>query len=477
MQSIDEQLTELYVLRNSIDSQIRALENKKQQESNNFIILKDAIYINTTFLSTELRKKLENLASFDNPQVKTLLALRKPLYNMPRKIHNFIFDKNKKELILPRGLMRGVIELFREYSLDISYEDLRFYKKENFNKIQYTLRDEQEKVIKAIEKKDFSLCIAPPGFGKTLIGSKMIEIRSCNTLVLVNKNMLLDQWIERFVGYFGYSKKEIGFLGKSKNTLNNKLDIATMQSLKNNIDIIKNYSFVIVDECHHIPAVTFEKIIKSFQGKYILGLSATPNRKDEMEPLLFQQLGPVAYEVKSKKNVSNKFKIVESSFESNTDNFSDLINEIISNDTRNMLIYEEIIKYKGRKILLLTDRIEHIENLELILKSNKIQFISVHGSMKKNEQIENMNEVENASLVLATTSFFGEGIDFPHLDTIIFATPISYYGRLVQYLGRIGRNGGDCLAIDILDIHNPFTLSSYKKRKEGYKQLHYRRTK
>jgi len=288
---------------------------------------------------------------------------------------------------------------------------------------------------------------------------------------------LLDQWIDRFIEYFKYEKKDIGFLGKSKNKLNNKLDIATMQSLKNNINIIKNYSFVIVDECHHIPALTFEKIIKQFRGKYILGLSATPNRKDGMEPLIFQQLGSIAYEIKSKRKTTNKLKIVETNFQSEVNSFSELITLLISNENRNNLIIEEILKYKNRKILLLTDRIEHIDNLELILKSKNIEYVAIHGSLNKKEQKENMDKVIDASLVLATTSYFGEGIDFPHLNTIIFATPISYYGRLVQYLGRIGRGGGDCLAIDILDIHNRFTLSSYKKRKDGYKQLHYIRSK
>ena len=474
MKSIDELLNELYIQRDAISLEIKQLENEKQKNNTDYIVLKNAIYINTTFLSSELRDKLEFISSFENPQVKILQQLRKPLYNIPHYIISAV--QTSDTLILPRGLMRSVIGLFHEAGLDTSYKDERFYQEEKFEKIQYTLREDQEKAVAHIVKKDFSLCIAPPGFGKTLIGAKMIEIRKCNTLVIVNKNMLLDQWCERFVDYFGYEKKEIGYLGKSKNTLNNKLDVATMQSLKNNVDVIKNYSFVIVDECHHIPALTFEKIIKEFRGKYILGLSATPNRKDGMEPLIFQQLGSVAYEIKSKKNTINKLKIVESQFMSSVDSFSDLINEIVNDDERNLLIVNEIETYANRKILLLTDRIEHIENLELLLRSKNKEYVSVHGSLKKAQQKENMDKVHNASLVLATTAFFGEGIDFPHLNTIIFATPISYYGRLVQYLGRIGRGGSDCLAIDILDINNPFTLSSYKKRKDGYKQLHYRRT-
>jgi len=473
MDNLDQQLQELYKQKVSIELKIELLENERQKNIKSFILLENSIEINTAALSKILIKSLQDLSVFDNPQIKILQSLRKPIYNTPRTLKGYEQIDNK--LVIPRGLMRGVIELFKQYKLDTTYIDKRFVKNESFPKVIYTLRDEQNKAIEQIDKKDFSLCIAPPGFGKTLIGAKMIELRSVNTLVIVNKNMLLDQWIERFTDYFNYEKKDIGFLGKSKNKLNNKIDVATMQSLKNNLDIIRNYSFVIVDECHHIPALTFEKIIKQFRGKYILGLSATPNRKDGMEPLLYQQLGSIAYEVKSKRKTTNKLEIVETEFTSSVDNFSDLINDLINDERRNQLIVEQIIKYKNRKILLLTDRIEHIENLELILKSNNIKYIAIHGSMKKNDQKLNMEAVATASLVMATTSYFGEGIDFPHLDTIIFATPISYYGRLVQYLGRIGRGGSDCLAIDILDINNPFTLSSYKKRKDGYKQLHYKK--
>jgi len=471
---IDKELEALYLQKKKIEKKIELLEAKRQQEFKSLISLKDQIYINTTQLSNTLLNELKALATFDNPQVQILKSLRKPLYNTPMKIKSFELKNN--QLTLPRGLMRSVITLFKKYNLNSTFYDNRFVQEVEFNRVLYTLRKEQQNAIDEISKKDYGLCIAPPGFGKTLLGAKMIELRGLNTLVIVNKNMLLDQWIERFVDYFGYKKKDIGFLGKSKNKLNGVLDIATMQSLKNNIDLIKKYSFVIVDEAHHIPALTFEKIIKEFCGKYILGLSATPNRKDGLEPLIFQQLGQIVFEHKEKKkDIKKRVEIVESEFVSEIDNFSELLNEIVNDEQRNHLIIEQILKHSSRKILLLTDRIEHIENLELLLKYHKKEYVAIHGSLDKRLQQDNMKRVETSSLVLATTSFFGEGIDFPHLDTIIFATPISYYGRLIQYLGRIGRGGSDCLAIDILDINNKFTLSSYKKRKEGYKQLHYTR--
>jgi superfamily II DNA or RNA helicase len=228
-----------------------------------------------------------------------------------------------------------------------------------------------------------------------------------------------------------------------------------------------------VDECHHIPAVTFEQIIKNFRGRYVLGLSATPNRKDGLEPILFQQLGEVAYEFKPKKRQGNTIKTVYTQFQSTADNYATLINEICSDEKRNQQIIQEIRLHQHRSILVLTDRLEHISELEKLLDQEKMDYLSVHGNLNKKEQKINMEKVEKSRLILATTSFFGEGIDFPHLDTLIFATPISYYGRLIQYLGRIGRNGQDCLAIDFIDSKNAMLNSAYQKRKEGYKQMHY----
>ncbi len=472
MEAIKEELEALYKQKKELDAKIKYLEEKIERGSAFSFTLKDSISIPTKNLSNSLINELKNLAIFPNPQIKILQNLRKPIYGIPTKI--FGFELKENILKLPRGLMRDVIKTLSNAQIKYQIKDERFEQKEEYPALKYKLRDEQNICIEAIKKKDFSIFVAPPGFGKTLIASKMIELRGVNTLVIVNKNMLLDQWIERFGEYLGIEKSKIGILGKGKNTLNNHLDIATMQSLKNNPELIQNYSFVIVDECHHIPALTFENIIKSFYGKYILGLSATPNRKDGMEPILFQQLGNISYEVKSQKTNKKIVEIIKSDFESERDNFGDLISEIISNKERNELIIHQIQLHKKRKILLLTDRIEHINTLTFLLNELQLSFVAIHGSLNKKEKERNLELIESSNLVLATSSYFGEGIDFPHLDTIIFATPISYSGRLIQYLGRIGRKGNDCLAIDILDIKNNFAKSAFNKRKEGYTALHYK---
>ncbi len=436
------------------------------------IVLDSGINFPIQSLSKSFISKLKSFASFENPQIKLLLSLRKPLYNTPKYLKGY--EESSEFLTLPRGLKEKLFEYLNYNLVKYKIIDNRVFEKIDTKRILFTLRAEQEDAIKEILKYDSSICVAPPGFGKTLIGAKIFEQRAVKTLIIVNKNMLLDQWISRFVDYFGYKKSDIGFLGKSQNRLNGNIDIATMQSLNNIPELVENYTQVIVDECHHIPALTFEQIVKNFKGKYILGLSATPNRKDELDPILYQQLGNISYEYKKPKTHTNRLLVIKTEFTSSADNYAAIINELVSHEDRNRQIVKTIKENIDRKILLLSDRIEHLNLLENILKEEKIDFVSVHGSQNKKEQVENMQKVKTSSLILATSSFFGEGIDFPHLNTIIFATPISFYGRLIQYLGRIGRGNQECLAIDFLDSKNAMLNSTYKKRLEGYKAMHYK---
>ena len=436
------------------------------------IVLDSGINFPIQSLSKSFISKLKSFASFENPQIKLLLSLRKPLYNTPKYLKGY--EESSEFLTLPRGLKEKLFEYLNYNLVKYKIIDNRVFEKIETKRILFTLRAEQEDAIKEILKYDSSICVAPPGFGKTLIGAKIFEQRAVKTLIIVNKNMLLDQWISRFVDYFGYKKSDIGFLGKSQNRLNGNIDIATMQSLNNIPELVENYTQVIVDECHHIPALTFEQIVKNFKGKYILGLSATPNRKDELDPILYQQLGNISYEYKKPKTHTNRLLVIKTEFISSADNYASIINELVSNEDRNRQLVKTIKENIDRKILLLSDRIEHLNLLENILKEENIDFVSVHGSQNKKEQVENMQKVKTSSLILATSSFFGEGIDFPHLNTIIFATPISFYGRLIQYLGRIGRGNQECLAIDFLDSKNAMLNSTYKKRLEGYKAMHYK---
>ncbi|MEJ5168908.1 MAG: helicase-related protein, partial [Arcobacteraceae bacterium] len=150
--------------------------------------------------------------------------------------------------------------------------------------------------------------------------------------------------------------------------------------------------------------------------------------------------------------------------------------ELINDKKRNDIIIEQVIENKHRNIILLSDRVEHIEILESLLREKNVDFVTIHGSQTKKEQNASQEILTKSPLILSSSAYFGEGVDLEHLDTIIFATPISYYGRIIQYLGRVGRGSDitDTLCIDILDSHNPILLSTYKKRKEGFIKLGYK---
>ena len=358
------------------------------------IVLDSGINFPIQSLSKSFISKLKSFASFENPQIKLLLSLRKPLYNTPKYLKGY--EESSEFLTLPRGLKEKLFEYLNYNLVKYKIIDNRVFEKIETKRILFTLRAEQEDAIKEILKYDSSICVAPPGFGKTLIGAKIFEQRAVKTLIIVNKNMLLDQWISRFVDYFGYKKSDIGFLGKSQNRLNGNIDIATMQSLNNIPELVENYTQVIVDECHHIPALTFEQIVKNFKGKYILGLSATPNRKDELDPILYQQLGSISYEYKKPKTHTNRLLVIKTEFTSSADNYAAIINELVSNEDRTRQIVKTIKENIDRKILLLSDRIEHLNLLENILKEEKIDFVSVHGSQNKKEQVENMQKVKTS---------------------------------------------------------------------------------
>ncbi len=238
--------------------------------------------------------------------------------------------------------------------------------------------------------------------------------------------------------------------------------------------MIKEYSQIIIDEVHHIPAISFEVPLRNFKGKYVLGLSATPKRKDGMHPIMFMQCGDIVHEVKMVKEKSHTLQSIKTTFEAIEDDFALMLNEMIEDFDRNNLIVSEIEKLKDRNVLILSERIEHLNRLYHMLDAKKIKSTLLHGSLKSKTQKEAMIEAQTSNIILSTSSYIGEGVDFSHLDTIVFTMPISYDSRIVQYLGRIGRRGQSCLAIDFVDEITPMLRASFKKRMSGYKKMGYK---
>jgi superfamily II DNA or RNA helicase len=438
-------------------------------------VLFDALYIGKLELSKSLLHTLQRLASFANPEFFIRQNLRKSTFNTPRIIS--LYDINERYIILPRGLVGQVKQLFSKNNANLLIEDKRIIKKIDKPDFSLELRDEQKSAFNKMLKQDYSLLIAPPGFGKTAIASAIITKRKVNTLILIHKTTLLDQWAERLSEYFDIDIKEIGKLGKGKKKLTSKIDISTLQSLKNRPELIEDYSQIIIDEVHHIPAVSFEIPLKRFRGKYVVGLSATPKRKDGMHPIMFMQCGEIAYEEKRQVEKIHELITIKTEFEALQDDFALILNKLLEDFDRNNKIVEEIEKIKDRNVLILSDRIEHLNIIYHLLDAKDIKSTLLHGGLKTKMQKEALEESRNSNIILSTSSYIGEGIDFSHLDTIVLTMPISFSGRIVQYLGRIGRRGQKCLAIDFVDELTPMLRSSFTKRMKGYKQMGYKEVK
>ena len=434
-------------------------------------VLHEALYIEKLELSKQLLNKLQRLASFLNPEFYKLQNLRRSTYNTPRVVS--FYDLNERYIIVPRGLTSKIKKLFKSNNAILIIEDKRFTKKIDKLNLTITLRDEQKTAFNKIMKNDYSVLIAPAGFGKTAIASVIIAKRGVNTLILVHKATLLHQWAERLSEYFDIDIKTIGKLGDGKKKLTSNIDIAILHSLKNRPEMIKEYSQIIIDEAHHIPAISFEVPLRNFKGKYVVGLSATPKRKDGMHPIMFMQCGDIVHEVKEIKEKTHIVKSIDTTFEAVEDDFALMLNEMVEDFDRNNLIVQEIEKLSDKNILILSERIEHLNRLYHMLDTKNIRSILLYGGLKSKTQKEAMKEAQTSNIILSTSSYIGEGIDFSHLDTIVFTMPISYDSRIVQYLGRIGRRGQNCLAIDFVDIVTPMLRASFKKRMSGYKKMGY----
>jgi len=435
------------------------------------LILYDAIYIEKEVLSKTLLNLLKRMASFYNPEFFIRQKQRLSTYNIPRVVS--MYDLNERYIILPRGLYGKLRSFFKKHRVHVSIEDNRLNVKISMREFFLNLRDEQTKAKKEILKNDYSLFIAPPGFGKTAVASAIISERRVGTLILVHKTVLLEQWSKRLSEYFKIDIKSIGVLGKGKKKLNGSLDVATLQSLKNRPELIENYSQIIIDEAHHMPAVSFEIPLKKFKGKYVLGLSATPKRKDGMEAIMYLQCGDIVHESVRKSTVKHTLKTITTQYDTFMDHFTMMLGEIAEDEIRNRQIIDEIMKLSERKILVLSERIEHLNILWHMLDAKGIDAVLLYGGLKTKEKRIQFEKTENASIILSTSSYIGEGIDIGHLDTIIFTMPISYPERIIQYLGRIGRQGQQCLALDFIDSSVPMLKSSFNKRMKGYKKMGY----
>ncbi len=456
------------------------------------ITLANMIYIEKEPLPPPLINRLIRLAAFQNPEFYKAQAMRFPVWDKPRVIgcaENF-----PQHIGLPRGCLEAILSLLHDNGIRCELQDERFSGNPVDIQFEGTLRDDQELAVNAMLKYDTGILCAPTAFGKTVTAAALIARRGVNTLILVHRTELLKQWKERLQSFLNVEKGVVGTMGGGKVKPTGIIDIAVMQTLTRRealCDQLDRYGQVIVDECHHLSAFSFENILKRTNAKYVLGLTATPIRRDGQQPIIYMQCGPIRHTADVPENAPKELEVIPRYITSIIDTHADVrIQELfhhLAEDTgRTKSIVTNILElYKqGRKVLVLTERTDHLEAIKKALNSQIQYFYTLHGRMSKKQRTTAISELEALPadaprVLLATGKLVGEGFDHPPLDTLVLAMPISWKGALQQYAGRLHREHAtktDVKIIDIVDTGHPALLRMWEKRQRGYRAMGYRLT-
>ena len=457
------------------------------------VTLNDMVYIDKANLDSIVKNSFRRLATFANPEFYQKQKLRMSVYNIPMVID--CSKEDDKYLKLPRGTYEYLESLCKTNNIKIVKVDKRFKGKKINVVFNGELRDEQQKALDNLLKYENGILCAPTGFGKTVIGCKIIEERNVNTLILVNKIQLLNQWKDRIKKFLNI--ETIGEISSKKKNITNIIDVASIKSLWNNgdvLDITKNYGMIIIDECHHTAAYTFEQAINTGNAKYVYGISATPERENGHTPIIKMQCGDIRYKVDSLKfnkelNIPMKVIVKKSHLnftDQNIDNYE--LNEINDLIAKDVLRSENIIKdikeeyKKGKNILVLTERLRLMDYIYDKLSKDTNNIFKYYGGIGKKvlknyeEHTNQINEDGENKIIVATGSYIGEGFDDSKLDVLFLTMPISGQTRVTQYAGRLHRkddNKKEILIYDYVDDNFSKTRNMFLKRKKTYEKLGY----
>ena len=465
------------------------------------------IYIPTENLSAKAINHLKRLAAFKNPEFYAKLGMRLPVYNLPRIIS--CSEITDDYLMLPRGCEEAAVDFFKSNGVEVGIEDKTNPGQRIDVEFMGSLYEEQQRAIEALEAHRCGTLYATTAFGKTVTAAALIARKKVNTLILVHTKALLDQWRERLEEYLstdfqpeqqskgrGRRKKfqQFGALSSIENTLNGKIDIALLQSCMSDNEVkpfVHHYGMVIVDECHHAPAVNFERVLREVNASYVYGLTATPIRKDGHQPIIFMQCGEIRYTVDSKSQQSKQSfrRLLIPRFTSHRNlkadggNYAQVIDELIENESRNKQILNDVASNlsEGRTPIILTARTAHVDLLAEECRKicpNVIRLVGNDSAKAKREVMAQLSHVpdDEPLVVVATGKYVGEGFDLPRLDTLMLALPVSWKGLIAQYTGRLHRNypgKTETRIYDYIDLRVPICDSMYRKRLHGYKAVGY----
>jgi superfamily II DNA or RNA helicase/very-short-patch-repair endonuclease len=460
------------------------------------LVLADQIYIARENLPAALRNRLLRLAAFQNPEFYRAQSMRLPTYDKPRVI--YCAEEYPQHLALPRGCFDEVEQLLKELRIKVVLRDERCLGDPFDAAFCGTLRAEQQAAAEAMLEHDIGVLAATTAFGKTVVAAWLIAHRRVNTLVLVHRQQLLEQWIERLSAFLDVPTKTIGRLGGGKKRLTGILDVALIQSLvrKGRVDDrIQAYGHLVVDECHHVSARSFEMVVRGAKARFVTGLSATVTRKDGHHPIILMQCGPLRYRVDAKRQAAARpfvhqvivrptgfYSMIASEPDPRFE-FQDLCNALRDDDARNQMICIDVVNAlnEGRSGLVLTERVEHLERLAQRLSPQAPDLIVLHGGVSQKALRDTRARLAGlpanaGSLILATGRYIGEGFDDSRLDTLFLTLPVSWRGTIAQYVGRLHRlhdGKQEVRVYDYADLNVPMLSRMFERRCHGYEALGY----
>jgi superfamily II DNA or RNA helicase len=449
------------------------------------ISLNNTVRISREGMTTTLINFLKEELNFANSEFIIKKKIGKNTFGTERYFK--LVEETENEVIIPRGFVGKLIRFCRDYQIEHNFIDERKKRKASPYSFNTQLREHQQTVIDTISKKDLGVIVAPPGSGKTIVGLKIISEKIQPALIIVHRKQLVEQWTERIETFLGIPKAEIGKIGQGKSKVGKSVTIATIQSLSKELDKNENgnietaFGTIIVDECHHIPAETYRNAITKLQTFYLYGLTATPFRKYNDGKLIFTHLGEIIAEIKiTEISTRKQAKIIirntelDVPFNSKTDKFETLSKILVHDSSRNKLILEDV-KFeinKGKKVVIITERKEHIDSLYQYLKQS-YEAITLSGEdseINKNSKWKIL-KAGNFQALITTGQFFGEGTDLQNANCLFLVYPFSFEGKLIQYIGRVQRSEVAPTIYDYRDIKIDYLNKLFLKRNTYYRKI------
>lgn len=458
-------------------------------------VLAQRLFIEKAGLPPLMLSELKRIAAFQNPEFYKKQKMRLSIALTPRVIA--CAEELDQFVALPRGCVDEAKQLLKDHGVELVIEDQRTESSPLEFKFNGELTSIQEAAARALLAHDTGVFVGPPGIGKTVLGTYLVAQRARPTLILVHRKPLLEQWVAQLAMFLGLDEKDVGQIGGGKRKPNGILDVAMIQSLvrKEKVeDLVAAYGHVIVDECHHLPAVSFERVLSQVKARYVVGLTATPQRRDGHQPITEMQLGPVRFKVDAKSEAArrpfeHKLIVRETSLrmerDGNDAGIQDIYRALVNDETRNQRIVVDVVSaiQEGRSPILLTERKDHLDYFAERLRPIVRHVVVLQGGMSAKERRGSADQLASIPsmaerVVLATGRYIGEGFDDPRLDTLFLAMPVSWKGTLVQYSGRLHRRHPGKTEVriyDYVDREVPMLLRMFEKRLPTYRAIGYAR--